>query len=115
MKQQTWRAKRNGLPPRCGAIGAAVVLAAYGWGSALWAADVTPAGDDIATGAKPVSSGWKSTYFGFKKSYTVVDGYEGDKATSGPEKGQRTVNGWKNAQLPWSYKLETRKVYTDPL
>jgi rhodanese-related sulfurtransferase len=54
-------------------------------------------------------------YYGFKKSYTVVDGYEGDKASSGPERGQRTVNGWKNAQLPWSYKLDSRKVYTDPL
>ena len=31
---------------------AAVVLVACGWGSAVWAADVTPAGDDIATGAK---------------------------------------------------------------
>lgn len=53
--------------------------------------------------------------YGFKKSFTAVDGYVGDKVASGPEKGRRTVNGWKNAKLPWSGKLECRKVYTDPL
>jgi rhodanese-related sulfurtransferase len=53
--------------------------------------------------------------FGFKKAYTVIDGYEGDKAASGPEKGQRTVNGWKNAKLPWTYKLDTAKMYLEPL
>lgn len=52
---------------------------------------------------------------GFKKAYSVIDGYEGDKASSGPEKGQRTVNGWRNSKLPWTYKLETNKMYTDPL
>ncbi len=67
------------------------------------------------SGIRSNSASGLLAYFGFKKSYTVVDGYEGDKATSGPEKGQRTVNGWKNAKLPWTYKLETRKVYTDPL
>ncbi|MEY4979477.1 MAG: hypothetical protein RLZZ352_1747 [Pseudomonadota bacterium] len=55
------------------------------------------------------------SHFGFKQAYTVIDGYEGDKASSGPQKGQRVVNGWKNAQLPWTYKLDGRKVYTDPL
>lgn len=49
--------------------------------------------------------------YGFKKAYTVIDGYEGDLATSGPQAGQRTVNGWKNANLPWSYQLDSAKVY----
>jgi rhodanese-related sulfurtransferase len=48
---------------------------------------------------------------GYKNVYTVVDGYEGDKAKEGPHKGQRVVNGWKNANLPWSYKLEKEKMY----
>jgi rhodanese-related sulfurtransferase len=48
---------------------------------------------------------------GFKKVYSVVDGYEGDVATEGPKAGQRVVNGWKNAGLPWSYKLERTKMY----
>lgn len=48
---------------------------------------------------------------GYTKVYTVVDGYEGDKAKSGPQKGQRVLNGWKNAGLPWSYKLAKAKMY----
>jgi rhodanese-related sulfurtransferase len=48
---------------------------------------------------------------GFKNVYSVVDGYEGDMATEGPKAGQRAVNGWKNAGLPWSYKLDRAKMY----
>jgi len=48
---------------------------------------------------------------GYKNVYTIVDGFEGDKAKTGPNKGQRIVNGWKNAQLPWSYKLAQAKMY----
>lgn len=48
---------------------------------------------------------------GYTNVYTVVDGFEGDKAKSGPMKGQRVVNGWKNSGLPWSYKLDSDKMY----
>ena len=48
---------------------------------------------------------------GYKNVYTVVDGFEGDKAKDGPHKGQRVVNGWKNANLPWGYKLDKEKMY----
>lgn len=48
---------------------------------------------------------------GYRNVYSVVDGYEGGKAKSGPRKGQRVVNGWKNAGLPWSYKLNPKKMY----
>ncbi len=48
---------------------------------------------------------------GFKKAITVVDGYEGGKAKQGPQKGQRVVNGWKNAGLAWTYKLDATKMY----
>jgi len=44
---------------------------------------------------------------GFTNVYSVVDGYEGDKAKS----GKRTLNGWKNSDLPWSYKLDKKKMY----
>ena len=47
---------------------------------------------------------------GFGKVYTVIDGFEGDKVKKGPNKGKRTVNGWKNADLPWSYRLQREKV-----
>jgi len=41
---------------------------------------------------------------GFERAYTVVDGFEGDRETdpSSPDYGKRTVNGWKNAGLPWT-------------
>jgi rhodanese-related sulfurtransferase len=48
---------------------------------------------------------------GYKNVYSVVDGYEGDLASDGPKAGQRAVNGWKNADLPWSYKLDRAKMY----
>lgn len=48
---------------------------------------------------------------GYKNVYSIVDGYEGDKAKQGPNKGQRVVNGWKNNGLPWSYKLLASKMY----
>jgi rhodanese-related sulfurtransferase len=48
---------------------------------------------------------------GLKNVYSVVDGVEGDLAKDGPKAGQRAVNGWKNAGLPWSYTLEKKKMY----
>ena len=48
---------------------------------------------------------------GFTKVYSVTEGYEGDIAADGPLKGTRSVNGWKNDGLPWSYELDKKKVY----
>lgn len=50
---------------------------------------------------------------GYKNAYSVIDGYEGDKAKKGDMAGQRVVNGWRNAGLAWSYKLEPSQVYPD--
>ena len=47
---------------------------------------------------------------GYTQVFHVVDGYEGDKAKTGARKGRRIVNGWKNAQLPWSYKVPQHVV-----
>lgn len=47
---------------------------------------------------------------GYTQVYSVLDGFEGDMADAGPEKGKRVVNGWKNANLPWSYSLDMNKV-----
>lgn len=52
---------------------------------------------------------------GFAQAYTVIDGFEGDVAREGEHKGQRVVNGWKNAKLPWTYRLEKAKMYLAPL
>ena len=48
---------------------------------------------------------------GYKKVYSVAEGFEGDKSKMSKYKGQRVVNGWKNAGLPWSYKLVKAKMY----
>jgi len=48
---------------------------------------------------------------GFTKVYSVTEGYEGDIASDGPLRGTRSVNGWKNDGLPWSYELDKKKVY----
>jgi rhodanese-related sulfurtransferase len=47
---------------------------------------------------------------GFKNAYTVADGFEGDRDSdpSSPDYGKRTVNGWKNAGLPWTRVKERR-------
>lgn len=65
------------------------------------------------SGTRSNSAAGLLSLYGFKKAYTVIDGYEGDLATSGPQAGQRSVNGWKNAQLPWSYQLDSTKVYRE--
>ena len=59
------------------------------------------------SGTRSNSAAGLLSLYGFKKAYTVIDGYEGDLATSGPQAGQRSVNGWKNAKLPWTYQLDS--------
>jgi rhodanese-related sulfurtransferase len=48
---------------------------------------------------------------GFAQPWIIVDGFEGDPATEGPAKGLRTVNGWRNAGLAWTTKLDAAKMY----
>lgn len=43
---------------------------------------------------------------GFTNVWNQVEGFEGDLS---PE-GRRTVNGWKNAGLPWAYKMDKAKA-----
>jgi rhodanese-related sulfurtransferase len=45
---------------------------------------------------------------GFKHAYTLVDGFEGGKSK---KTKHRTVNGWKNAGNPWTYKNIKEKMY----
>lgn len=50
---------------------------------------------------------------GFKQAYNVVDGFEGDKEKdkSSPTFGKRTVDGWRNSSVPWTYDLDSALVY----
>ena len=51
------------------------------------------------------------TQAGYAKVYTTIDGFEGDPAADGPHKGERIVNGWRNAGLPWTNRLDRAKMY----
>ena len=48
---------------------------------------------------------------GYTKVYTVVTGFEGDKAKKGKHKGKRALNGWKNDGLPWTYSQDKDRMY----
>jgi rhodanese-related sulfurtransferase len=48
---------------------------------------------------------------GFKKVFSITEGFEGDMGKEGAQAGRRLLNGWKNAGLPWSYKLDKAKMY----
>ncbi len=48
---------------------------------------------------------------GYAKVYLVVDGFEGGSIKAGEQKNWRLKDGWKNAGLPWSYKLNKEKMY----
>ena len=48
---------------------------------------------------------------GYPNVYSMVDGFEGGKAKDGPHKGARVVDGWKNSELPWGWKLERDVMY----
>jgi rhodanese-related sulfurtransferase len=44
---------------------------------------------------------------GYERVYSVIDGFEGDR---GPT-GTRDVNGWKNSDLAWSYRIPAEIAY----
>jgi rhodanese-related sulfurtransferase len=55
------------------------------------------------------------TEAGFRNVFNVVDGFEGDKEKdeTSPNFGKRTVNGWKIAGLPWTYKLDPKLMWLE--
>jgi hypothetical protein len=52
---------------------------------------------------------------GFKNVYSIIDGFEGDTITDSDSvfAGKRMKNGWKNAGLPWTYKVDPERVYRE--
>ena len=48
---------------------------------------------------------------GFTRAYSIVDGFEGELDAN----GKRTLNGWKNAGLPWSYGIGAERAFRPPL
>ncbi len=43
--------------------------------------------------------------YGYSKAWSVTDGFEGGTEKTGPSKGVRKVDGWRNSGLPWSYNV----------
>ena len=41
----------------------------------------------------------------------VVNGFQGDALSEGPQAGMRLKNGWQNSDLPWSRSLNGDKIY----
>lgn len=80
-------------------------LAASGLGKDATVILMCRSGDRSARATNQLAS------LGYTRVYTVVDGFEGDVAKEGPRAGQRAVNGWKNANLPISYRLDKDKLY----
>ena len=48
---------------------------------------------------------------GFPNARYVVDGFQGAAIKEGPQAGFRLQNGWQNAGLPWSPKMNPEKIY----
>ncbi|WP_350335180.1 rhodanese-like domain-containing protein [Coralliovum pocilloporae] len=46
---------------------------------------------------------------GYTNVWNIVEGFEGDRNRL---TRQRTVNGWRNAGLPWTYDLDKRIIWT---
>jgi rhodanese-related sulfurtransferase len=53
---------------------------------------------------------------GFRNVYNITDGMEGDevKDPGSVYYGQRLVNGWKNAGLPWTYDVDSARMVLPP-
>lgn len=53
---------------------------------------------------------------GYERVYNIVDGMEGDAVTdpNSPDLGKRTINGWKNAGLPWTYEIDPGLAHLTP-
>jgi len=50
---------------------------------------------------------------GYTKVYNIPEGFEGDKVKDpqSPNHGKRMQNGWRLANLPWTYDLDVNLIY----
>lgn len=53
------------------------------------------------------------TTAGITNVYNLIDGFEGDKVSDEDSysKGKRAKNGWRNANLYWTYDLDAKLIY----
>ncbi len=55
------------------------------------------------SGARSAAAARMLAQAGYTSAYNIVEGFEGDRDAAS---GARSVNGWRNAGLPWRYRLE---------
>lgn len=48
---------------------------------------------------------------GLSNARFVVNGFQGDALSEGPQAGMRLKNGWQNSGLPWGRSLNGDKIY----
>lgn len=63
------------------------------------------------SGSRSAKAADRIAEMGFTRVYSMTDGFEGDTARDGAQAGQRVVNGWRNAGLPWSYTVSAAQAY----
>ncbi|KKO44980.1 sulfurtransferase [Arsukibacterium ikkense] len=52
--------------------------------------------------------------YGYRNVWSVTDGFEGNTLKEGPSKGVRALDGWRNAGLPWSYRVPADVAWQAP-
>ena len=85
----------------------------------MWSATANPSGNMIDCGAYPrarrrkrgAPSARALQDLDLEAVYVVVDGFEGSSSKTDPNGPHRNVSGWKNSGLPWSFELNTEKVF----
>ena len=52
---------------------------------------------------------------GYTNAFNITDGMEGDAVNKpgSPEHGKRTIDGWKNSGVPWTYDVNPDQVRLD--
>lgn len=63
------------------------------------------------SGGRSAAAAEKLAKAGFANVWNLTEGFEGDL---NKETGERTLNGWRNAGLPWTYKLTAEAAWSAP-
>jgi rhodanese-related sulfurtransferase len=62
------------------------------------------------SGGRSLKTATMAKQSGFPKVFSIKEGFEGKK----DEKGYRSINGWKNNELPYTYQVKKELSYRNP-
>lgn len=63
------------------------------------------------SGGRSAAAAEKLAKAGFTNVWNLTEGFEGDLNR---ETGERTLNGWRNAGLPWTYRMSAETAWSAP-